>query len=120
MLPTAGNAPGVTMLPSLKEKRPNKVFDVLNWWSTRASNLSSRSCLFGLIVKLLTKPAFWGAGQRFTSFALTGSIALAGIWLPGHGVRVEGPYMVLWPAESPVPIARGGTALVKVMPCRRR
>src|SRR6266700_3712929 len=113
MSPTAGRAPGVTMLPSLNEKRPNKVFDVLNWWSTRASNLSSRSCLFGLIVKLLTKPAFWVAGQRFTSFALTGSIALTGIWLPGYGVRVEGSYMVFRPVKSPVRIARVGTELVK-------
>src|ERR1700730_1393259 len=112
MLPTAGNAPGVTMLPSLKEKRPNNVFDVLNWWSTRASNLSSRACLFGLIVKLLTRPAFCAAGQRFTSFALTGSIAPAGTWLAGYGVRVEGSYMVLRPVKSPVRIASVGTELV--------
>ena len=90
MSPTAGNAPGVTMLPSLNEKRPNRELDVLNWWSTRPSNLSSRSCLFGLMVKLLTRPAFWGVGHRFTSFWLTGSMALSGIWLPGYGVRVPG------------------------------
>ena len=52
-----------------------------NGWSTRPSNLFSQSCLFGLVVKLLTRPGVWGGRGR--DFHWLDPWLLGGIWLPG-------------------------------------